>query len=76
MDDMPENFKVEREYHKGVMKVERADPVQYRLAIQSSIEGEIWFLQGLFKWQKGDLHGFEWRTIPAVYLNEDGEEIK
>jgi len=46
-------------------------PQQYRLARKST--GEL-ILQGAYFWNDGTSFGHEWREIPTVYLDEEGNE--
>jgi hypothetical protein len=51
--------------------MENTIPQRYRLARKST--GEL-ILQGAYFWNDGTSFGHEWRDIPTVYLDEEGNE--
>jgi hypothetical protein len=47
----------------GSVRIMETKPCAYRLI--KCADG-VTRLQGAYRWEEGDLHGTEWRTIPTV----------
>jgi hypothetical protein len=53
--------------------IEDASPSEYRMARYPS--GEL-VLQGKFNWRKGHAYGHNWKNLPIVSVDYDGNVIR
>jgi len=53
------------------VRFQSISPVSFRLGKLHT--GEL-VLQGSYPWQEGDIRGIDWKTIPTVNLDSNGDE--
>lgn len=69
---MPENLKRKLPGTISAAKITSGKADAYRLAIKH--DGEL-VLQGAFQWSHGTEGGFDWKDIPTVHLDPEGNII-